>query len=225
MALSCTFKPNHSHFRSLWRFSLLGCLVAVAFLAGGCRPEAAIRPEDIRRYTAPQEKLAPASALVEMGRPAASATAPRVTYTLPEGWTEQAGPTGMRLATLAIGDPGAGQEVTIIPAAGSLRSNVERWQKQLDAEASPEAITAAVDRALAEAGSVDVEGQKATVVLLEAAVGDANYTPAKPAEAILGGILPLEDGKAVFVKFRGAADVARRERGNFLQFVASLRMP
>ena len=63
------------------------------------------------------------------------------------------------------------------------------------------------------------------MVLLEAATGDANDTPAKPAEAILGGILPLEDGKAVFVKFRGAADVARRERGNFLQFVASLRMP
>jgi len=198
-------------------------LALLAFLPsfGGCSSETAIRPGDVRRYTAPREKLAPAAALAGTGQPAAPAGSPRVAYTLPEGWSEQSGPAGMRLATLAIGDPGAGQEVTIIPAAGSLRSNVERWQKQLDAEASPETIAAAVDRALAEAGSVDVAGRQATVVLLEAAASAASES----GEAILGGILPLEDGKAVFVKFRGNADVARRERANFLKFVASLRMP
>jgi hypothetical protein len=195
-------------------------LLAFLPLFGGCSSEATIRPGDVRRYTAPREKLAPVSALASAGQPAAPVESPRVAYTLPEGWSEQSGPAGMRLATLAIGEPGAGQEVTIIPAAGSLRSNVERWQKQLDAEASPETIAAAVDRALAESGSVDVAGQKATVVLLEAA-----SAASAPGEAILGGILPLEDGKAVFVKFRGNADVARRERANFLKFVASLRMP
>jgi hypothetical protein len=45
------------------------------------------------------------------------------------------------------------------------------------------------------------------------------------AEAILGGILPQDDGKAVFVKFRGNVAVARRERANFMKFVASLRFP
>ncbi len=209
--------------------SRLPAAVAVAAVGGllaGCTAESAIRPGDIRRYTAPKEKIAPAAALAEMGRPAGPAAAqpPRVRYTLPEGWSELAGTAGMRLATLAIGDPADGQEVTIIPAAGTLRSNVERWQKQLDAGALPEAIAQAVDRALAEAGSVDVEGRKATVVLLEAAPAEPTDSD-KPAEAILGGVLPLEDGKALFVKFRGGADVARRERANFLKFVASLRMP
>ncbi len=201
-----------------------GLAVAAAMVAG-CRAESEIRPGDIRRYTAAREKLAPASALAKLGRPAAPAAAPRVTYTLPDGWSEQSGPAGMRLATLAIGDPAAGQEVTIIPAAGTLRSNVERWQKQLDADASAEAIAETVDRALAEAGSVDVEGRKATVVLLEAAAPAGADAESGATEAILGGILPLEGGKAVFVKFRGAVEVARRERSNFLKFIASLRLP
>lgn len=217
-----TYNPKHSRRSS--QLPLFAGLVVAATVATGCQPEAAIRPDDVRRYTAPREKLAQASALAAMPRPAAAPVTPRVTYTLPEGWTEKAGPTGMRLATLAIGDPADGQEVTIIPAAGSLRSNVERWQKQLDAEAGAEVITATVDRALAEAGSVDVEGRQATVVLLNPG-SVAESSSAAPAEAILGGILPLEDGKALFVKFRGDANTARRERTNFLKFVASLRMP
>jgi len=209
-----------------WRLLAFFAAAMVAGLLTGCRAESAIRPGDVRRYTAPREKIAPATALSAMGRPAAAASeASRVSYTLPDGWSELAGPAGMRLATLAIGDPAAGQEVTIIPALGTLRSNVERWQKQLDAEASPEVITRTVDRALAEAGSVDVAGRQATVVLLEAAAPAEPTESDLPAEAILGGVLPLEDGKALFVKFRGGADVARRERANFLKFVASLRMP
>jgi len=221
-----SFASNVNAHPVAWRLSAFFAAAMVAGLLSGCTAESAIRPGDVRRYTAPREKIAPATALAAIGRPAGPATeSPRVSYTLPEGWSELAGPAGMRLATLAIGDPAAGQEVTIIPASGTLRSNVERWQKQLDAEASPEVITQTVDRALAEAGSVDVEGRKATVVLLEAAAPPDQAESDPPAEAILGGVLPLEDGKALFVKFRGGADVARRERANFLKFVASLRMP
>ncbi len=42
-------------------------------------------------------------------------------------------------------------------------------------------------------------------------------------EVILGAMIPRDDSVALFVKFKGDADVARRERGNFVQFVRSVR--
>jgi hypothetical protein len=123
----------------------------------------------------------------------------------------------MRLATLAIGD---GQEVSIIPAAGTLRSNVERWQKQLDADASAETISSLVDSAMEKAGSVDVQGKKATVVLLTQSGDEAG----DDVEAILGGMLPMTEEMTLFVKFKGASAVAKEEQKKFLQFMASLRM-
>jgi hypothetical protein len=121
----------------------------------------------------------------------------------------------MRLATVTIGDPAEGREVTVIPASGSLRSNVERWQKQL-ADDDAASVADAVDRALTDAETVDVDGTEATVVLLVAA-------PAADREAILGAMVPLDDTSSLFVKFKGKADVALRERSNFTRFVSSLR--
>jgi hypothetical protein len=121
----------------------------------------------------------------------------------------------MRLATVTIGDPAEGREVTVIPASGSLRSNVERWQKQLAGDDAA-SVADAVDRALTDAETVDVDGTEATVVLLVAA-------PAADGEAILGAMVPLDDTSSLFVKFKGKADVALRERSNFTRFVSSLR--
>ena len=194
----------------------------VLFSLAGCRPDAAVRPGDIREYTAPQEVRISAESFTRQQEASGGSGRPRVAYTLPKGWNEKTGASGMRLATLLIGDPADGNEVTIIPAAGSLRSNVERWQKQLGEKVSPDAQAEAVDRALAEAGTVMVEAQRATVVLL---VSEEALTPGGTTEAILGGIIPQEDGKTLFVKFRGDATVARRERANFMKFVASLRFP
>jgi hypothetical protein len=121
----------------------------------------------------------------------------------------------MRLATVTIGDPAEGREVTVIPASGSLRNNVERWQKQLAGDDAA-SVADAVDRALTDAETVDVDGTEATVVLLVAA-------PAAGGEAILGAMVPLDDTSSLFVKFKGKADVALRERSNFTRFVSSLR--
>jgi hypothetical protein len=121
----------------------------------------------------------------------------------------------MRLATVTIGDPVEGREVTVIPASGSLRNNVERWQKQLAGDDAA-SVADAVDRALTDAETVDVDGTEATVVLLVAA-------PAADGEAILGAMVPLDDTSSLFVKFKGKADVALRERSNFTRFVSSLR--
>ena len=41
--------------------------------------------------------------------------------------------------------------------------------------------------------------------------------------AILGAMVPVEGSSSLFVKFKGRAEVARRERENFHRFVSSLR--
>jgi hypothetical protein len=191
--------------------------LVVAAGAAGCGDEAAIRPGDIRTYAAPRpEPSALASSARGPESAAPASPAPRLRYEVPDGWTD-AGASGMRLATVTIGAPAEGREVTVIPASGSLRANVERWQGQLGSEA--DAATAAVDRALAEAETLDVDGTRATVVLLldeaAAAAGDG--------QAILGAMVPVDDSSALFVKFKGDAAIARRERENFTRFVSSLR--
>ena len=160
-------------------------LLGVATCVSGCGPDTAVRSTDIRRYVAPKEKTLSADKIAQANRQTTGRERPRqIDYTLPKNWTEVSGPSGMRLATLAIGDGEDGHEISIIPASGTIRSNVERWQKQLDKEASDEEIAGLVDSAMSKAGSVDVQGQKATVVLLTQSVDDDE----KEAQSILGGI-------------------------------------
>jgi hypothetical protein len=202
-------------------------LLALATCVPGCGPDTAVRSTDIRRYVAPKEKTLSAEKITQAEKLAqasqqttARGRSKQIDYTLPKNWTEVSGPSGMRLATLAIGDGANSQEISIIPAAGTIRSNVERWQKQLDEEASDEEIAELVDTAMAKAGSVDVQGQKATVVLLTQSVDDDD----KDAESILGGMLPMDESNTLFVKFRGPAEIARKEQKKFIAFIASLRL-
>lgn len=196
--------------------SRLAALLALASLASGaCRPEADILPGDIRSYVIPKNAepalgaSAPASA--QAGR---SPRATALRYEVPEGWAD-GGATGMRLATLLIGDPQAKREVTVIPASGTLEGNVERWQKQLDPDVDAATLEAKAAAAIAAAETIDVDGTPATVVLLRGGTDDG--------EAILGAMLPVEDAAALFVKFRGDADLALQERDRFTRFVSSIR--
>lgn len=187
--------------------------------AAGCGREADIRPDDIRSYVVPRNAeptlvaASPAAGPAEApgGRPR---PAGGVRYDVPEGWTD-GGADGMRLATLLIGDPAEKREVTVIPASGTLESNVVRWQKQLDPDADAAAVEAGAAAAIAAAETVDVEGTPATVVLLRSTGDDG--------QAILGAMLPVDEAAALFVKFRGDAEVALRERERFSRFVSSLR--
>ena len=196
-------------------------LLGVATCVSGCGPDTAVRSTDIRRYVAPKEKTLSADKIAQANRQTTGRERPRqIDYTLPKNWTEVSGPSGMRLATLAIGDGEVGHEISIIPASGTIRSNVERWQKQLDKEASDEEIAGLVDSAMSKAGSVDVQGQKATVVLLTQSVDDDE----KEAQSILGGMLPIDESNTLFVKFRGPTEIAQKEQKNFIAFMASLRL-
>ncbi|MFM8952422.1 MAG: hypothetical protein ACKOOF_05075 [Planctomycetaceae bacterium] len=185
------------------------CLLAV--LVAGCGDDAAVRPGDIRSYTIPRP---PAAAVVapRPAEPGPQSGGLKLSYDVPGGWTDRGG-GGLRLATLVIGDPAAGREVTVIPAAGTLRSNVERWQGQLG-ETDVAARDKAVEAALAAAEKLDVGGTEATVVLL---------LDAEAGQAILGAMIPLDESAALFVKYKGDAAVARRERDNFNRFVSSIR--
>lgn len=182
-------------------------------MAMGCEDPAAIRPGDVRRYTVPKEAaVAPAAA----SRPAALA----VRYAAPPGWTDRGG-SGMRLATLAIGTGEEGHEVTVIPASGSLESNVTRWLGQLDPEAPPATLAERAAAALDAAERVEIPGARATIVaLFDAAAPEA---AGSEGEAILAGVIPVDEQVSLFVKFKGPADVARRERENFTRFVSSIR--
>lgn len=201
------------------RLAVAAVWVTVCGVSAGCGSEASIRRGDIRTYTAPRPTAPAIASTARAGRDPAPPAARRLQYELPAGWAEGAGAGGMRLATVTIGDPTEGREVTVIPASGSLRSNIERWHKQLAGDEEATATTAAVDRALADAETVDVDGAGATVVLL---LGSPGADDGK-GEAILGAMVPLDDTSALFVKFKGAADVALRERANFTRFVSSLR--
>lgn len=125
----------------------------------------------------------------------------------------------MRLASLAIGPPGVG-EVTVIPASGTLESNVARWVGQLDEAADETTRNEKAAAAIAAAEAIDVDGTKAVSVLLLDATAESADTGG---QAILGAMIPVEGSSALFVKFKGDAGIARRERENFSRFVASIR--
>jgi len=204
--------------------SWLECCVAGGLsCVAGCGPATDVRPGDIRTYTLPKNAepavVATASADRSGDRPEPRPAA-AVRYEVPEGWHDGGG-SGMRLATLFIGPPADKLEVTVIPASGSLEGNVARWQGQLQADLPADEREARAAAALAEAETVDVDGVAATVVLLRDAPAEETGEPA--GQAILGAMIPVSDRQALFVKFKGDAAVALRERENFKRFVASIR--
>jgi hypothetical protein len=209
---------DRSHIEPRRSLSPLAIVMIVsASIAGGCQNDAAIQSGDIRTYQTPRVATAPL--LSRNATPPPASAAPKVGYELPVGWTDE-GAGGLRLATLLIGSGPERQEVTVIPASGTLESNVARWAGQLDEAADePQRLQAAAD-AIANAERIDVDGSQATVVLL---LGPAATAGDDAGEAILGAMVPVEGSSSLFVKFKGRAAVARRERENFNRFVSSLR--
>jgi hypothetical protein len=190
----------------------VGGLLAVAI---GCGDPAALQPGDVRRYEAPKPLQAQA---VRPEKPPAPEGRLAVRYEAPSGWTDR-GASGMRLATLAIGDVQDGHEVTVIPAAGTLEANVKRWLGQLDPAATEASLAERTTAALTGAVPVEIDGVAATIVALPADLTTADAE----GEAILAAAIPLAESQSLFVKFKGPAEVARRERDNFVRFVSSIR--
>ena len=195
---------------------MAGCLPLFA----ACDDPTGIRPGDVRVYEAAKEPIVAAptaeSQAAAEPKPAGGLA---LRYDTPPGWTDR-GASGMRLASLAIGALSDGHEVTVIPAAGTLEANVSRWIGQLDSNAAEAALVERTKSALAAAETVDVDGTTATVVLLRDAEAEAD---AEAGQAILGAMIPVDESRALFVKFKGDAAVAARERERFARFVSSIR--
>ncbi len=189
--------------------SWLAAITIFAALAS-CRPAADIRPTDLRTYTVPRS-ASPAAAAA----PSDPRRSPALRYELPAGWID-AGATGMRLATIrtaaADAEPANVGEITVIPASGTLESNATRWQEQLTPQADPEKVS----QAIAAAERVDVDGVEATILML-LDDDEANR------QAILAAVIPVDDATSLFVKFKGTAELARRLRQPFTEFVRSIR--
>jgi hypothetical protein len=183
----------------------------------GCDDPAAIRSGDVRSYELPRAQDALASRPSQPPRGGL-----RLAYETPAGWQDR-GQSGIRLATLVIEDGEEGHEVTVIPASGTLRANVDRWLGQLTPGLTEADRDRLADEALATADGVTVGDREATVVLLADPAADREQPEKAATEAILAAMIPLDGSAALFVKFKGPAEVARRERESFNRFVASIR--
>lgn len=144
---------------------------------------------------------------------AAETPAPSLKFDTPPGW--QAGqPNAMRAAAFVVKDGSKVAEITVSPLppfAGDIPKNVNRWRDQLKLpEADEKEIAAAVK-------PIQVGRLKGSYVEIFAAK-DAN-----PREAILAVIAPTPD-KVWFIKLKGDADLAEREKAHFESFVKSIEL-
>jgi hypothetical protein len=137
-------------------------------------------------------------------------------WTAPAGWKELPGDGQMRAATFVVSEnPKA--ELTVIPLgpeAGDLLPNVNRWEGQLKLPPT------AADKLASMTKEIDVNGLKATIVDLtgpESAAGSEGRR-----QRLLAAIVP-SGGRIWYFKLMGPNEVVSAQKGNFDQFVHSLK--
>lgn len=141
--------------------------------------------------------------------PSAPSKAP-LTYTVPEGWTPGKGNIFSVAAFGVSGSGGTSVEITITPAGGDPISNINRWRGQIKLKPVSEAALKS------ELKTIDVDGIQASYVEL---VGPES---AEVRQSILG-VLAEKSGTTWFIKLRGDAELASKEKENFETFVRSIR--
>ena len=137
-----------------------------------------------------------------------------VSWTLPNGWTQEAG-GGMRLATLRVKDDLGEAEVSIIKLpgdAGGLGANINRWRGQVGLESADEAK---IEEELKTTARQSGLGSYYWQIL----VNDA-----KPEKAFAVAIVPI-DGDVLFVKLMATAEVVQATQQSFLEFCDSIQKP
>lgn len=144
---------------------------------------------------------------------AAAAEAPSapLKFDTPAGW--QAGePDAIRSAVWTVKDGSQKAEISITPMpAGDLPSNVNRWRGQLKLPDADDKEIAAMVKPFqvgkASGSYVEIVGPK----------------DAKPRETILAVIVPQPD-KVWFIKLKGDAELAEREKPRFEAFAKSIQL-
>lgn len=134
-------------------------------------------------------------------------------YTTPEGWEEE-GAGGFRKASFKVADGDKLLDISVSDLsaeAGDLLPNINRWRQQVKL---PEITQEELDKQLKPIKFGEVDGHFIEIV------GEAQDGSGK--ETILGAIA-IHGDKAWFVKARGAAALAEREKQRFEQFVRSIQ--
>lgn len=148
------------------------------------------------------------------GPAAGGATGAKLTYTVPAGWTERPA-SGMRKAALEVKADGQTAEITVIDlnAAASARlPNVNRWREQIGLKPVTQEQ---LDASMKTIRMGEVEGDLVELV---------GPSDADRPETILG-VIAEHGGKAWFIKLRGDAELAAKEKKRFEEFSRSIRLP
>lgn len=136
-------------------------------------------------------------------------------WKMPEGWTQRPA-TSMRVANFAIGsgENEAQCYVTILPGpAGGVDANLNRWRRQMGANAATPEELAALPR-------IDCLGQEIALLGLS---GNFKGMGSKQQEGayLFGVVCPLKE-RTLFVKMMGPESVVAPERERFTALCASL---
>jgi len=194
---------------------LLKCfpLILLAVAAGGGQTEVKVFRVP---KTEPHAGIESSTSPLPPNHPDISATHPKLTWTVPQGW-EEAPPGEMRVASFRVrGSVGKQADVSIIPLgglAGGDLANVNRWRSQLGLASAAEADLSRIGQA------IQIGGQSAQLF-------DQSGTIAASGEAarILGAIQHRGD-TAWFFKMSGDEELVRQQKTLFIEFLKSLKFP
>jgi hypothetical protein len=129
-------------------------------------------------------------------------------YVLPAGWSPGK-PNAFSQIALQVADGDKKAEITVSEVGGDMLSNVNRWRGQIGLSQFDAAALAK------ETKKIETFGTTGDYVQLVGPAGEKQ-------QSILGVRIEAE-GRTLFVKFRGDADLAQREKSHFEEFVKSLR--
>jgi hypothetical protein len=178
---------------------LLRCLIQAGFSVMAFVGLSGCDGPDIKKYTAPREKAAPDFTRLD-------------SYRLPDGWTRQAKPVELSVATFQAGSGDKPIVVTINRfggKGGGLAANVNRWRKQLELAPVDD------DQLAKELLWLKVDGEKTPYVDL------TNPTKAD-ADRILG--LVAERGPVTwFFKMKGPPSQVAQQKAAFEAFIESVK--
>ncbi len=138
---------------------------------------------------------------------------PRLKFDRPEGWRDGR-MSSMRMAAFNVGPEDSPAELTVILAGGDIRGNVDRWLGQVNGGGVSPAI---VDKAMAEAKNVKVDGRPSQRFLLTGSDPQAG-------EAIDVTIVPMDDGISLFVKMSGPVATVTAQSEAIASFLESLKL-
>lgn len=189
-----------------------GILAGSAFLLAGCGRDK-VETYEVSKTT-PQATAQPMA--MPPGHPDLSATAPRLTWKLPESW-EEAAPGEMRVASFRVkGKDGKQADVGIVPLPGLIGhdlDNVNRWRSTVGQPAVTEADLAKL------AQPVEVAGVTAQVY------DQGGENPGSGDKTRILAAILRRDEVAWFIKMAGDDELVAQQKPAFIDFLKSLQFP